>query len=82
VGDKIYVANFRAGLSISNNGGKTWVYNSKPNGAEYANAVAAFANNVYVGTEKGVVISNDGGVTWSSAGGLSGFVDSIFVHCV
>jgi len=82
----VYVTSYKGGLSISNDGGKTWTYKMKSDGlaSDLATSVAVNGNNVYVGTNDGLSISRDGGNTWTTKkiDFPRNYVSTIFAHCV
>lgn len=65
-GTNVY-ATSNMGLSISTNGGSTWINNSMGGGPVMG--VYASGTNVYVATMHGVMISTDSGRTWSTKAG-------------
>ena len=64
-GQNVYVGT-SSGLSISNNGGQTFVTRTTTDGlgADTVNGVWASGLNLYVATEGGLSISNNGGTTF------------------
>jgi len=86
---KIYVTGAPGGLSISNDGGKTWVNKGKSEGLgnEYASKVAVIGKNVYVGSYGAYLsVSRDGGNTWTTKGAKDGLklydTSAIFAQCI
>jgi len=79
--DKIYVANWGYGVSISGDGGKTWVESNGVPGDVYE--IHAVGNNVFAGTRLGLSISRDAGKTWTTKDvGLPSNEVTVFAHCV
>jgi len=83
--EKIYVANWGFGMSISDDGGKTWE-ETKGLASNYPYEVHAIGDSVFVGTKNGLSISRDGGKTWIRKSGedlgLPANEVTIFAHCV
>jgi len=86
--DNVYATSFGAGISLSADGGKTWVAKGESDGlaGNVAQSVAIDQkNNVYVGTTKGLSISSDNGITWrnknTSHGLPSSDVIALFIYC-
>ncbi len=79
----IYVGSL-GGLSISHDGGNTWIYKSIADGVSAAvNSVVANAKDIYLATYgSGLLISHDDGNTWSK-GNISatdGLVYKVFIN--
>jgi len=80
--DKIYVANWGNGVSVSGDGGNTWV-ESAGLASGKVNEIHAIGNSVFAGTENGLSISRDAGKTWTTKDvGLPSKQVTVFAHCV
>jgi len=80
--DKIYVANWGFGVSVSGDGGKSWVESASLASGK-VNEIHAIGNSVFAGTDNGLSISRDAGKTWTTKDvGLPSKRVTVFAHCV
>ena len=80
VNGKLYSGSYTHGLLMSDDEGNTWSDIALPSFSSSVNDIASNGNNIYVGTDKGFILSTDKGVNWDFASdGIAG-VNCILVN--